>query len=375
MKKIVVFALGLVVFISCNNDENSSLNTLIAFTILAKDNDGFQEDITASIDRTNQTIVITVPYEVDLTALKPTLLVSDGATVRPTNKEATDFSKPLAYIVTAADGTETGYPVVIVFQSDDKKVLKDIYEANPDSGLEWSFDDDTSYLEGVTFQNGRVEELNLYPKKLKKIPSSIGRLTELRSLILHSSDLESIPDEIQVLAKLELLGLDDNNFTSFPFAVTKLAQLKHLSLKNNALKHIPEALDNLTDLESLHLEDNNIVSLPVEIRKLKKLKDLYLQNNKITQLPVEIGALTNLENLYLTSNKLTVLPKEIGDVQHLKHLNLFNNKLNSLPVELAELEFMMLLNIQQNPLRKIPKAICEMPISSFYRELNVVCEE
>ena len=59
----------------------------------------------ATIDNSLHTVVGSVPYGTDLTALVPSIAVSAGATIDPVSGAATDFSAPVTYTVTAEDGT------------------------------------------------------------------------------------------------------------------------------------------------------------------------------------------------------------------------------------------------------------------------------
>ncbi|MEN8227529.1 MAG: DUF5018 domain-containing protein, partial [Bacteroidota bacterium] len=58
----------------------------------------------AAIDNLPHTVSVEVPYGTDVTALIPTIGLSDGATILPVNGVATDFSSPVVYTVTAEDG-------------------------------------------------------------------------------------------------------------------------------------------------------------------------------------------------------------------------------------------------------------------------------
>ncbi len=61
-----------------------------------------------------QTIVIYVPYGTNVTSLKPTIVVTPGATISPTAAIAQDFTNPVKYTVTAADGTKIVYTVTVI---------------------------------------------------------------------------------------------------------------------------------------------------------------------------------------------------------------------------------------------------------------------
>jgi hypothetical protein len=60
---------------------------------------------TATIDNALHTVVGSVPYGIDLTALVPSIVLSEGATIDPLSGVAMDFSSPVTYTVTAQDGT------------------------------------------------------------------------------------------------------------------------------------------------------------------------------------------------------------------------------------------------------------------------------
>ncbi len=55
---------------------------------------------TGVIDETEKTISVYVPESLGLTALIPTITISDGATVSPQSSIATDFTNPVTYTVT-----------------------------------------------------------------------------------------------------------------------------------------------------------------------------------------------------------------------------------------------------------------------------------
>ncbi|MGB3850560.1 MAG: DUF5018 domain-containing protein [Tunicatimonas sp.] len=72
---------------------------------------GLTPPIDGVIDGTN--ITATVPARTDLTALVPTIVISENATIDPASGAAQDFSAPVTYTVTAEDGTTKAYTVTI----------------------------------------------------------------------------------------------------------------------------------------------------------------------------------------------------------------------------------------------------------------------
>lgn len=66
-----------------------------------------------SIDQDAHTVAVTMPAGTDLTALKPTITVSENATVAPASGVAQDFTDTVTYTVTAEDGTLQSYAVAV----------------------------------------------------------------------------------------------------------------------------------------------------------------------------------------------------------------------------------------------------------------------
>jgi len=69
-------------------------------------------------------ITVTMPYgTTDVTGLTPTITVSAGASVSPASGVAQDFTSPITYTVTAADGSTKAYKVTVtVAASGDKNI-------------------------------------------------------------------------------------------------------------------------------------------------------------------------------------------------------------------------------------------------------------
>ena len=74
----------------------------------------FSPSIVAKIDPTTKTITATVPATADLTKLKPTLKLSDRATVNPVSGTVVDFSKAVNFTVMAEDAGTQAYAVTVV---------------------------------------------------------------------------------------------------------------------------------------------------------------------------------------------------------------------------------------------------------------------
>jgi Leucine-rich repeat (LRR) protein len=158
-------------------------------------------------------------------------------------------------------------------------------------------------------ENGRVVYLDLSNTEvsldgIKVLPSSIGALSELRTLIARDNVFKSIPDEI-----------------------FRLTQLRTLILASNKIEVIPPEIGNLENLDSLDLRHNRIESLPGEIGKLKKLTYVQLWGNRLTALPSSIVQLPRLKDLHVKDNRLESLPEGILSMKSLTYIDFQGNKL------------------------------------------------
>ena len=105
----ILFIVGLVA--ACKKDPDpvakSLAKALSSFTF-----GSLSPAVAGSIN--GNTVTATVPFGTTVTALAPTIVVSDKATVSPASGVAKDFSNAVTYTVTAEDGTRQAYIANIV---------------------------------------------------------------------------------------------------------------------------------------------------------------------------------------------------------------------------------------------------------------------
>jgi hypothetical protein len=96
--------------------DGSSIEYIVTVTVAVspeKEITSFEIDgIFGTIDTTGHTIALTVPFGTDRSLLTPILIIT-GATVSPASGAAVDFTAPVTYTVTAADGSSIEYIVTI----------------------------------------------------------------------------------------------------------------------------------------------------------------------------------------------------------------------------------------------------------------------
>ena len=83
--------------------------SILSFRFDALEKDGDIDEVARKID-------FVLPAETDVTELKPTIEVSEGATVEPASGVAQDFTNPVTYTVTALNGTTATYTVSVALE-------------------------------------------------------------------------------------------------------------------------------------------------------------------------------------------------------------------------------------------------------------------
>ncbi|WP_162418554.1 PKD domain-containing protein, partial [Cyclobacterium roseum] len=67
----------------------------------------------STVDATNFAVNVEVPFGTDVTALAPEFTLSEGASASPESGQVQDFTNPVVYTVTAADGSEQEWTVTV----------------------------------------------------------------------------------------------------------------------------------------------------------------------------------------------------------------------------------------------------------------------
>lgn len=88
-------------------------NLIEQFVFEDHNNPGLDQDVAGSINQDEQSIYLVVPGGTDLTALVPTIIVSDHASVTPESEQTIDFSESVHYTVTGFHGENRIYIVIV----------------------------------------------------------------------------------------------------------------------------------------------------------------------------------------------------------------------------------------------------------------------
>ena len=252
-------------------------------------------------------------------------------------------------------------PESVTPDAGDLAVLTAFYSAtdgdNWEDNTNWLSEQPIQYWKGVTINpEGRVIKLLLRGNNLSGyIPSQLGNLSALQSVLLHFNQLTGgIPAEMGNLTSLEELSLRDNQLSgSIPDELGRLSELRRLTLEANQLTgDIPAELGNLTNLKRLLLDHNQLSgSIPLELGDLANLEYLNIEDNRLTgEIPSELGALANLTNLDLDGNQLSgTIPAELGNLEAMVYLDLDDNQLSgAIPYTLGNLTDLASLDLSGN---------------------------
>ena len=117
--------------------------------------------------------------------------------------------------------------------------------------------------------------------KLCRLPTEIGRLAHLRTLMLPHNRLFDLPPALAQLSQLDLLDLSHNCLWSIGTTIPKLPVLRVLDLGHNRLCGLPRAVAALTRLQVLDLNHNKIQHVSGCVVELLSLVVLSLDGNPL----------------------------------------------------------------------------------------------
>ncbi|MBW4593800.1 MAG: leucine-rich repeat domain-containing protein [Brasilonema angustatum HA4187-MV1] len=241
-----------------------------------------------------------------------------------------------------------------------KKLIIGKYKYNDAGCIDGTIGNNLSALPTEIGQLHHLEKLQVTDNRLSSLPAEIGQLTNLQTLHLGSNQLSALPAEIGQLTNLQTLLLWDNQLSALPAEIGQLTNLQTLHLGSNQLSALPAEFGQLTNLQTLHLDSNQLSALPAEFGQLTNLQTLYLGDNQLSALPPEFGQLTNLQKLHLGDNQLSALPAKIGQLTNLQKLHLGSNQLSALPAKIGQLTNLQKLHLDRNQLSALPAKIGQL---------------
>ncbi|MBI3555821.1 MAG: leucine-rich repeat domain-containing protein [Deltaproteobacteria bacterium] len=159
-------------------------------------------------------------------------------------------------------------------------------------------------------QAATLKKLHIVPGLNDTMLSKLERFTALESLSLSGfKDMKALPEAIGKLTELRELIVDNGNGCSMtaelPESIGNLIKLKKLVL-NGALAQtpkIPKGLSGLKGLEELNIGRNGFDEVPDFVRELTGLRELDLSFNRMTDLPQYLQKFPGLKKIGLSENR------------------------------------------------------------------------
>lgn len=208
-------------------------------------------------------------------------------------------------------------------------------------------------------ENNHIESISLTNNKLTRIPSSIRRCKNLRSLNLEGNHIRHIPRWLLELDSLEDITLNFNQLKLRKSDICRLAKAKQILLAGNGIERLPNNVSRLR-CENMNLAKNKLKTLPKSFSQLKQMKSLIFYENNFEEIPEVLSDFKALKHLDFYKNNLTQIPDFVGDMDGLQQLFLSFNKIETIPDTLRNLKRLKYLYIHHNELHFLPEWIAEM---------------
>jgi hypothetical protein len=158
-------------------------------------------------------------------------------------------------------------------------------------------------------------QIRLPAGALTVLPTGVGKIVDLQTLILTENALSVLPEEITQLRVLKILEVDQNRLRRLPESMGDLAEsLEVLNIAGNLLEDLEE-LQELTGLCSLNVDNNMLTSLDLPYPDFTRLAQLSASGNQIAELDPDIGLLPAAVSILLCDNQLLSVPGQLGAIK------------------------------------------------------------
>ncbi|WP_172826731.1 leucine-rich repeat domain-containing protein, partial [Flammeovirga sp. SJP92] len=292
----------------------------------------------------------------------------------------------------------------------DSSAVADIYTKNINNTLTWDINQPITSWEGITFANGRINQVKVNNAGLDTIPSTFANLDQLDTLFVHNNSLtfESLENIFTTLPQnfiytpqskigseqyLDVSGgvsttlnlPDDfdtntanntfqwynngqaiNNANDRTFS-TSTPGIYHCEINNSEFSQLTLISENFILFDQQLLEADSVIIAEI----FNSNPDNSLNWDLNTPIETWDGISVNFSRvtaLNIDNKKIDILPDNIGDVNYLDTLIISNNNISTLPVSVYNCNRLIELNIANNNI-----AVLEQQISNLtaIKKLNI----
>jgi len=129
-----------------------------------------------------------------------------------------------------------------------------------------------------------VVSIDVANQKLDKLPKQLGKLPNVISTNMLGNRFAKFPTVITSLTQLQEISFASNNMRYVGPMIGRLKNLRILILDFNSFSELPVQLGGLTNLLYLDVSMNkNLKSLPSSIVRLTKLQELHIERTSISE--------------------------------------------------------------------------------------------
>lgn len=140
----------------------------------------------------------------------------------------------------------------------------------------------------------RLKNLDLRNCKSSHLTQIIGNhLTNLEFLLISETGIDSI-DFVEALTRLTRLDAESNKVTRIPTQIGRLSDLLELRLIENSFTQLPSEIGLLSKLTILTVGKNPTGSIPSEIGLLTQLTELDISAMNLSSLPSYLSVLSKI---------------------------------------------------------------------------------
>lgn len=131
--------------------------------------------------------------------------------------------------------------------------------------------------------------LSLAHHELKELPRNIS--DDVTALDVSNNEIEILlPTSLEKLSHLEYVNLSHNKLYLLPSELGELRHVTTLILKSNQLSEfsLPKELAAMVTLQELNLSGNKFRTIPDQLLNLHQLRSLQFGKNEISEVPHDI---------------------------------------------------------------------------------------